>query len=99
VYTPLDTELIGIFGSEDETGSGEERNKTYYHAYIELGPGERKELTFKYYLPEGIITDGNYELLIQKQPGIEKEVHVVTTGSKSATIELEKDETFMTRID
>ena len=99
VYTPLNTELIGIFGSEDETGTGEERNKTYYHAYIELGPGEKKELTFKYYLPEGVITDGNYNLLIQKQPGIEKEVHVVTTGSRSATLELEKDKTFSTKLD
>ncbi len=99
VYTPLNTELIGIFGSEDETGTGEERNKTYYHAYIELGPGEKKELTFKYYLPDGVITDGEYNLLIQKQPGIEKEVHVVTTGSKSSTLELEKDKTFSTTLE
>lgn len=98
VYTPLNTELISIDGSEDETGTGEERNKTYYHAYIELGPGEMKELTFKYYLPEGVIDGDEYMLLIQKQPGIDKEVHVVNAGGKSATIELEKDNTLTTKL-
>ena len=55
VYTPIGTELIGVEGSEDTseigTGAGEERGKVYYHAYVELGPGEKKEMTFKYYLP------------------------------------------------
>ncbi len=98
VYTPLNTELIGIEGSEDETGTGEERNKTYYHAYVELGPGEKKELTFKYYLPDGVVRDSGYTLLIQKQPGIEKEVHVVNALGKSSTIELSKDETVSLRL-
>ncbi len=98
VYTPLNTELISINGSEDETGTGEERGKTYYHAYIELGPGESKEMTFRYYLPQGVIKDNKYQLLIQKQPGIDSEVHVVTTPSKSSTIEINKDYTFSTTL-
>lgn len=98
VYTPLNTELISIEGSEDETGTGEERNKKYYHAYVELGPGEMKEITFKYYLPEGVITGDDYQLLIQKQPGIDKEVHVVNVQGKTSTLELEKDETFNAKL-
>ncbi len=91
VYTPLGTELISIENSEDENGGGEERNKTYYSAYVELGPDESKELIFKYYLPEGIVMDGQYNLLIQKQSGIDKEVHIVNAVGKSSTVELNKD--------
>ncbi|MFC1756065.1 DUF4012 domain-containing protein [Patescibacteria group bacterium] len=98
VYAPFNSELMSIDGSEDETGTGEEKNKTYYHAYIELGPGEKKELTFKYYLPDEVVKDGKYTLLIQKQPGIDKEVHVVSVGSETKTIELEKDYTFYTKL-
>lgn len=98
VYTPANTELISIDGSEDETGSGEERDKKYYSGYIELGPGETKNMAFKYYLPEGVITGNNYNLLIQKQPGIDKETHVVNVDGKTSTIELTKDTKFSTKL-
>lgn len=92
VYTPLGTELIGIEGSEDGTGESEELNKKVYQAYIELGPGETKEMTFKYYLPNDVVTNGVYNLLIQKQSGIDSELHTVTVNGKTTEITLKKDE-------
>jgi hypothetical protein len=98
VYTPLNTELISIDGSEDETGEGEEVGKKYYHGYIELGPGEQKVMEFKYYLPEGVVGEDGYSLLVQKQPGIDTEVHILNVGGYSETVEIEKDHTFYTPI-
>lgn len=98
VYTPLNTELIEVQGSEDGTGEGEESNKKYYHGYIELGPGEKKEMVFKYYLPDELIKDGNYSLLIQKQPGIDRETHIVDVQGQTQTIDLFKDYTFSTKV-
>lgn len=98
VYTPAGTELISIEGSEDGTGDGEERNKKYYHAYVELAPTETKELTFKYYLPEGVITGNDYNFLIQKQAGIDSEEHVVNVNGQTTTIELDRDKWFRTKI-
>jgi hypothetical protein len=99
VYTPANTELISLEGSEDTTGEGEERGKKYYSGYIELGPGEKKAMTFKYYLPDSIVKDGQYDLTIQKQAGIDSEVHTVDVLGKTATIDLSKDYRFSTKLD
>ncbi|MFC1722141.1 DUF4012 domain-containing protein [Patescibacteria group bacterium] len=98
VYAPIESNLLSFEGSEDGTGEGEERNKKFYHGYIELGPGESKSITVKYELPENLIKDGNYSLLIQKQPGIDDETHNVTVNGKTSTLELKKDEKFQTRL-
>lgn len=92
VYAPLNSEIIEVTGSEDGTGTDQERNKTYFTGYIELGPGESKEMTFKYYLPENVIKDGEYNLYIQKQPGTESEIHNVAIGGKTEKVVLETDE-------
>lgn len=91
VYVPLGSEFISVDGSEDGTGQDQERNKTYYTAYVELGPGETKELTFKYYLPNGLIKDDVWNLYIQKQSGIDKEVHNVVYAGKADTVNLAMD--------
>lgn len=100
VYAPIGSELIEIVGSEDEsevgTGEGEENNKKYFHGYIELAPGEAKEMTFKYYLPDGIVTDNNYKLLIQKQAGVDVETHNVIVNGTTQEIILDRDKTFST---
>lgn len=94
VYTPLGSELIEVTGSEDVSGKGEERNKTYFHGFITLGPGETKELTFKYYLPSGVIKNGEYNLYIQKQLSIDSEVHHVVVNGESQELELKWDKEY-----
>lgn len=98
VYTPSGSELISINGSEDETGVGEERNKTYFSGYLELGPGETKTIEFKYYLPENVIGDSVYNLLIQKQAGILEETHVVTVNGQSQELNLRIDKRYTEKL-
>lgn len=44
VYTPVGSELISVDGSEDQTLnlSDQERNKVWFSAYVELGPGKQR---------------------------------------------------------
>ncbi|MBP7927664.1 DUF4012 domain-containing protein, partial [Patescibacteria group bacterium] len=102
VYTPMSTTLVGVTGSEDtsEVGmaTGQLRNKQFYSGYLELGPGEKKEITFKYYLPANVVKADTYNLLIQKQSGIDSETHVVKVNGKDSTINLDKDTKFSTKL-
>lgn len=102
VYVPIGSEFISVDGSEDQsdvgTGVGEELNKAYYYGYVELGPGETKTITFKYYLPDGTVSGDVYKVLIQKQPGIVSEIHNVSIGGKTTEIELVRDETVTVKL-
>lgn len=93
VYAPVGSTLVSIDGSEDPTLNltDQERNKIWFSAYLELGPGESKEVTFKYYLPADVKIEGVYNLSIQKQAGIDSEKHIVIYGNKKQEIDLSKD--------
>lgn len=98
LYVPQGAELISLDGSEDPAGNAEERNKTYFHGYVRLQPGETKTVTFKYYLPDNLVKDDVYNLYIQKQSGIISEKHTVTVNGNTTDIELDMDEKFQTRL-
>lgn len=89
LYVPKGSELIAVTGSEDEAGTGEERNKTYFHGFFTLAPDATKTVKFEYYLPEGVIKDGNYKLYIQKQLAVDKEKHTVTASGQTKEIMLD----------
>ncbi len=93
VYAPAGSELISVEGSEAEAYnlSDQERNKIWFSGYLELGPGEYKEITFKYYVPSAVIGEKTYKLDIQKQSGIDKEKHTVTFENQTKEVELIKD--------
>jgi len=91
VYVPAGSEFITVDGTEDGTLTDQESNKTWFSGYIELGPDESKSMTFKYFLPEGVVQGDNYVLTIQKQPGIDSEIHQVATPKTSQEVELFKD--------
>ena len=91
VYTPLGSELISVDGSEDGSGSESERNKTYFWGYVELGPGESKEITFKYVLPDNVVKENVYNLYLQKQAGVREETHRITINGKTESVDLKTD--------
>lgn len=95
LYVPVGSELVSVEGSENQeyNMSDQERNKTWYSGYLELGPGESKEITFKYYIPSDTVKNGEYKLNIQKQSGIDKEKHTVVYGGEIKEIDLDKDVT------
>jgi hypothetical protein len=91
VYTPLNSELIEVTGSAITPVTDQERNKTYFTGYLELGPAESGEMIFKYYLPDSAVKDGVYDLYIQKQPGTNGEIHHITVNGETETVELKSD--------
>lgn len=93
VYVPVGSELVSVEGSEDTTlnMTDQERNKVWFSGFLELGPGESKEMTFKYYLPADVKIDTVYNLTIQKQGGTGKEKYIVKYGNKTKEIDLDKD--------
>jgi hypothetical protein len=94
VYAPAGSELISVEGSEAPAYniSDQERGKVWYSGYLELGPGESKEITFKYHIPSEIVNNV-YKLTIQKQSGVDKEKHTVNYNGQVKEIELVKDTT------
>ncbi len=90
IYTPLGSELIKMTGSDDAAGTGEERNKTYFHGFVTLGPDETKTLTLEYYVPDSVVKDGVYKLYIQKQLSIDTEKHSVTVDGETKELLLDK---------
>ncbi len=95
VYVPEGSELISSEGIQDSFGGGSEKGKDYFDGFLTIDPGESKTVVFEYYLPEGVVVSGEpYNLLIQKQPGIEEEKHIIQVPGASQEIELFKDHTF-----
>ena len=75
IYVPKGSQLIKVAGfsdDQDSVVSGEELNKTYFGAFIEIEPGKIGGLSFEYKLPYNLYAlykKGEYSLLLQKQPG------------------------------
>lgn len=92
VYAPVGSEIISVDGTEDGTATDQERNKTYFTGYLELGPDETKILTFKYYLPSSVMKDsGMYSLYVEKQPGTDGDQYGVTVNGKTETFSPKTD--------
>jgi len=99
VYAPVGSELISVTGSENESlnMSDQERNKVWFSGFLELGPGESKEIVFKYYVPSEFIDEKAYSLTIQKQAGIDEEKHTVIYNGKTQEINLKNDTTVIVK--
>ncbi|MBP8961002.1 DUF4012 domain-containing protein [Patescibacteria group bacterium] len=94
LYVPQGSEFVESTGFDTRFDGGTELDKDYFDGFFTLVPGERREITIKYYLPEGIVLGDKYRLLIQKQPGIERETHIVQLPEYTQEINLYKDVTF-----
>ncbi|MBU1256422.1 hypothetical protein KKA49_01940, partial [Patescibacteria group bacterium] len=91
IYVPLGSELISVVGSEDESVTGEELDKTYFTAYFTMRPESSSKLVFKYQLPN--LNTDSYQLLIQKQPGKPAIKHHIIYNGLEQEIDLSTDTT------
>jgi hypothetical protein len=73
-----------------DTRISEEFGKTVFGSYVKLEPEEEKRVIFKYKLPFNV-KSGEYQLTVQKQPGIENQLNVRLNGEKLYEGKLEKD--------
>lgn len=92
LYVPKGSKLISVVGSEDESQTGEELDKTYFSAFFTMRPESQSKLVFKYQLPE--INTNPYELTIQKQPGKPTIKHTIIYAGREQVINLSTDTNF-----
>jgi hypothetical protein len=69
VYVPKGSVLVEFIGSEKETATYEELDKTVFEGFLTVKPQGSTEIRIKYKLPFKSDSVSPYKLLIQKQPG------------------------------
>jgi hypothetical protein len=67
VYVPKGSELLEAKGFESGQATGEDLGKTVFEGFFTLAPGNTRQITLKYKLPNKIKSP--YAMLIQKQGG------------------------------
>jgi len=78
LYAPKGSELIEVLIEGQKTDKAELRkefDKTVFGLFFEVEPQTAKEISWKYKLPDDIAQElrrGEYNLLVQKQPGLPK---------------------------
>lgn len=105
VYTPKGSWMTKTGGVKDKTDFSAEKNYTVLANFAEVPLDTKKQVIYEYNLPKNILAGSTYELLVQKQPGLEKLPVKVTllTGKSSKQIifekEILKDHKFVVNID
>jgi len=93
LYVPKGSELIEVSGSEVEAITYEDLGKTVFEAFYgdkaPLRPQGKAQLVFKYKLP--FKAKGDYQLLIQKQPGTYGYEYQIRLGGRQEAFELKTD--------
>ncbi|OGK51359.1 hypothetical protein A2966_04535 [Candidatus Roizmanbacteria bacterium RIFCSPLOWO2_01_FULL_41_22] len=90
-YVPKGAKLVNFKGSETKVLTYDELGKTVYEGFMRVNPQGKAEVIVEYTLPPNITND-NYRLLIQKQPGVEKQtLEVDVNGVKKFEGKLNTD--------
>ncbi len=84
IYVPKGAKLISSKGSEVNVTTKEDEvlNKTYFEAFIQVRPQNSTRLEFEWELPENYGQDGQYPILIQRQPGAKDFEYTVKIDGK-----------------
>lgn len=77
VYVPKGSQLLEFTGSEKDTVTYEEQDKTVFEGFLTVKPQGASEVKIVYKLPFNKPTNGIYNLLVQKQPGTDKDEYVI----------------------
>jgi len=102
LYVPKGSELLESQGSEVEVKTYEELGKTVFEGYYGkeaplFTDGGLTRLVFKYKLPFKVEA-GDYQLLIQKQPGTSGHQYVIEAGRQKEEFELKQDKEIRLKI-
>ncbi|MEI6532281.1 MAG: DUF4012 domain-containing protein [Candidatus Roizmanbacteria bacterium] len=81
IYVPKGSKLIGFTGSQMKVQTYDELGKTVFEGFTVVPTQGRTEIDVKYSLPS-TLSKSNYSLMIQKQPGKDKQQLSVTIDTK-----------------
>jgi len=90
IYVPEGSELVEILGSDIDATTSKDLGKTVFEAFIELRPESKTKLIVKYTLPFKHET-GDYQMLIQKQPGAKNHQYTINLGNTVKEFALDGD--------
>lgn len=90
IYVPKGSQLISESGFQDKAAAYDDLGKTVFAGYFELRPEGVAVITVKYRLPFKI-QKGEYNLLIQKEPGTDGPLYTINIGSQSQEFYLLQD--------
>lgn len=82
VYVPKGSELISFDGVEEKEDPYNDLGKTVFAGFFELRPQGVSQVTLKYKLPFKAQGD-NYNLFVQKQPGLDAPLYSINLGKYS----------------
>lgn len=97
VYVPEGSELIDEQGLEKTVEPYTELGKTVFAGRYSLRPEGVVKLSFSYKLPFKVEGE-EYDLLIQKQPGTDAPLHIISLGKLSEELYLRTDKEFMFKL-
>ncbi len=89
VYVPKGSKLIAQEGFKSKVDPYEELGKTVFAGGYELRPEGVQKMTLKYELP--MMINGDYKMLIQKQPGVEQVLYIINKGKINEEFYLRED--------
>ena len=89
VYVPKGSTLISENGLASTQAPYEDLGKTVFAGYFELRPEGVSKVTFEYKLPFKV--SGQYNLLIQKQPGANSYLYTINLGNSQEEFPLVTD--------
>lgn len=81
-YVPKGSKLVEFTGSEKETRTYDELEKTVIEGFLTVKPQAASEIVVKYTLPESFKGNKQYFLLVQKQPGTDNHEFVSMKNGK-----------------
>ena len=92
LYVPEGSELVSLTGNEDnKVYTDKERGKVYFGGFMTLVPGETKTIEFKYYIPNNLLGNNEYNLYVQKQSGVNVEKYDFNVFGNSITKSIDTD--------
>lgn len=95
-YVPKGSSLQSLSGAARETNTYDDLEKTVFENFLVVNPLGSAKVTVKYTLPD-TVKASKYTYMIQKQPGIEKEMQsleVFVNGAKLYDGPFDTDKTF-----
>jgi len=97
IYVPKGSSLIKSSGTEVAIAASEELGKTVFDGFFTIRPEGTAKIELEYTLPFKV--EGEYKLLIQKQPGTKGHTYEVEAfGKKQKAFPLETDKELIVRL-
>lgn len=94
VYVPKGAKLVDFSGSQMKVQEYEDLGKQVFEGFLTVNPLGRALVEITYTVPTSAVTTEDYQLLFQKQPGVEEMEVEITYGNKQIIELLRKDKLF-----